>query len=657
MSSSDRKPYQTATTLDQVLLDFCANNLENKLEMICMIQTPDGVIYASDRNKYVDDVFYEALLNFPVISRTIGDWLSPELQFSTLTVELSNADGRFNKYLPGGADFDSWLGKIVVVRVGVAENAATYTTIFSGFITDIGGFKRGVKSITVIARDKFDAINQNFPRTVFAKTTYPKIADGNIGKYLPIIYGNWTTDLDPDPAVIPTFCTNGSDPLVDFKERIVTISIASPGIFTCNEHNLENGDIVQLDSTGTLPTPLSITTDYWVKNIAGNLTFQLSATSGGPSINTSGTQSGEHKFIPSETNVARNVNLIISNNTLDSFDSTNVYLKRNDLFYVVPISQITNISGTNKSFEIKQRTLVLWISDENGVSIAYKYDSSDEFYVRVFGEDLGAYTDNIVSQAKHILTTYGGVAGGDFHSSWDTYRDKATPTQSAIANFKSRVWVGEQQAALQYALSMLEQVRLEAYTNRGLKIALSSLHFEDFVENPSFKVKNWDIEKDSLSVSVDDQNNFNRAQGVYNYSPIRDENARSTKIYKNSASVTQVGKEISKKLVFPNLYEETVVIGQLTEILRMASAMIEIITVNLTWRSLLLDISQFLLLDVRIGSCEYENVPCLIRDIGYDPAGLKIPVKVWSFQLCPFPDWEPTYSGIVGGYDATIVSE
>jgi hypothetical protein len=48
----------------------------------------------------------------------------------------------------------------------------------------------------------------------------------------------------------------------------------------------------------------------------------------------------------------------------------------------------------------------------------------------------------------------------------------------------------------------------------------------------------------------------------------------------------------------------------------------------------------------------------LIREIGYDPEG-KVPVRVFSFQLVPFPGWEPTWSpeGITGGFEAVIDEE
>lgn len=75
----------------------------------------------------------------------------------------------------------------------------------------------------------------------------------------------------------------------------VTVTIASPGVFSLTGHGLVEGDIVYLTTTGALPTGLAVNTIYYV--ISAGLTanaFEVSATRGGAAINTSGTQSGVH---------------------------------------------------------------------------------------------------------------------------------------------------------------------------------------------------------------------------------------------------------------------------------------------------------------------------------------------------------------------------
>ena len=82
----------------------------------------------------------------------------------------------------------------------------------------------------------------------------------------------------------------------------VTMTIASPCVVTYNNHGLQAGAPVVFSTTGALPTGLTAGTTYYVMatNLAAN-TFQVSATSGGAAINTSGTQSGTHTAVAGGT--------------------------------------------------------------------------------------------------------------------------------------------------------------------------------------------------------------------------------------------------------------------------------------------------------------------------------------------------------------------
>lgn len=73
----------------------------------------------------------------------------------------------------------------------------------------------------------------------------------------------------------------------------VTITIATPGVVTHTAHGFAANDQVVLSTTGALPTGLVAGTVYFVRNPTAN-TYELSATTGGASITTTGTQSGTH---------------------------------------------------------------------------------------------------------------------------------------------------------------------------------------------------------------------------------------------------------------------------------------------------------------------------------------------------------------------------
>lgn len=100
---------------------------------------------------------------------------------------------------------------------------------------------------------------------------------------------NFGEDLVYGPRGAGLYYWNSS---VGLSPIQMTISIAAPGIITLPvDFSIADGTAISLTSTGALPTGLTVGTTYFVVNSTGN-TFELSATLGGASITTSGTQSG-----------------------------------------------------------------------------------------------------------------------------------------------------------------------------------------------------------------------------------------------------------------------------------------------------------------------------------------------------------------------------
>lgn len=83
-----------------------------------------------------------------------------------------------------------------------------------------------------------------------------------------------------------------------FSAQTFTVTIASPAVFTRAGHGFANGARVRLSTTGSLPTGLNTTTDYYVEVIDAN-TFYLSTNLMGTRIVTSGAQAGVHSFLQS----------------------------------------------------------------------------------------------------------------------------------------------------------------------------------------------------------------------------------------------------------------------------------------------------------------------------------------------------------------------
>lgn len=567
MSNGDRRFYENAGTLDQAFLDNCHDNLECQLVIIVDIDSPTGTIRVSNRPQYVGTDYYDNRITIPIIKRTIGEWLSTSLAFSVFKIQINNADGNFNDILPGGANYDGFIGRSITVKAGLRDVSGTYFTVFKGEVSEVSGFQQTTHSFILSARDDYESLTVKFPTNTFDTTTYTFITDDIAGQTIPVIYGDWTvsgTRAQGNASVVG-FVVNANDPDMN-----------------------------------------------------------------GVSANTEAVQ------------------VVVADNDLVQLLTSDVVLKRGDLIIPVNAGDIT-VGAGNKSFTMTQSGATT--VDGN----PYTYDNQDEFFVKCKGKDLGVYDDNLVSQARDILETYASVPPANFDTTWDTFRDKDTPLtpEDSVSLIASRVWIQKPQSTIEYVLSMLEQVRLEAFIDRNQKLKINSLHFSDLNASPTHKISNFDTAEGSLRPKLDNRNNFNRSKGLFNRLPDTGENENETDHYQNLAAVTQMGRAITNPVVFPNLYVSATVVAQLGEIIKLASSGYEHIFLETTWRSLLIDVGDFVFLDVQIGSSVYEDIPCSVREVGIDPRGFKIPMRLWSFELVPFPG-NAGASGSVGGSTATI---
>ena len=104
--------------------------------------------------------------------------------------------------------------------------------------------------------------------------------------------GNYGQDLIYGPRGGNIYYWNASIGL--FASTLVGISNASPAVITSTV-SLSDGTAIQLQSTGSLPTGLTVGTVYYVINSTGT-SFNLSATYDGTAINTSSAGSGTHSI-------------------------------------------------------------------------------------------------------------------------------------------------------------------------------------------------------------------------------------------------------------------------------------------------------------------------------------------------------------------------
>lgn len=94
-----------------------------------------------------------------------------------------------------------------------------------------------------------------------------------------------------------------------YAQSAVSITIATPGVVSWTAHPLENGQKVQITTTGALPTGISANTTYYVAGKTANdfrLATSLANAAAGTYIATSGSQSGTHTLTAASIALALN---------------------------------------------------------------------------------------------------------------------------------------------------------------------------------------------------------------------------------------------------------------------------------------------------------------------------------------------------------------
>jgi hypothetical protein len=262
----------------------------------------------------------------------------------------------------------------------------------------------------------------------------------------------------------------------------------------------------------------------------------------------------------------------------------------------------------------------------------------------------GQYS-NAVLIAKEILKTVGDVQESELDAaSWSSLATKSSPAQSAITTILARIWIGKKDdKIIEVVLGLLEQVRIEMYWDRAQKIALRSVHPEDFQYHGSTRIEQIHIDEKSLNVKSDQRNFFNKAFANYGYTPILDKTQISTVTRKNQNSIDKTGKTIEKAIDLPALHVEANALNQLDEFIRFYSCGQQYVEARIAWTALLKDLAEIVKVTYRIGSISFDNIPMKVRDITFMPSTGCLNFRLLSFDNFP-------YDGNVLPYESKMLS-
>jgi len=165
---------------------------------------------------------------------------------------------------------------------------------------------------------------------------------------------NWGQNLVYGPRGGPMYYWDATK---NVNGSIATLTIATPCVVTANV-NLADGTPITFSTTGWLPTGLLPGVTYYTKYITGS-TFNLAATSGGASINTTGTQSGTQTI---------NSNGMLLSSLTGADGYTPLY---QNTFTVSDVSRFLLVFGTNDYGSTTLDPMLIRWSDQESLTTWY----------------------------------------------------------------------------------------------------------------------------------------------------------------------------------------------------------------------------------------------------------------------------------------------
>ena len=112
---------------------------------------------------------------------------------STVEITLVNKDGWLDPYLGFGANAKVWDGRLITLRYGGSEGSdfGVMPLEFKGRI-ERGSLVHNRTSVTFTCQDIRAAHDRQILTAVFDTVNYPNLEDKAKGRYIPVIYGDYT---------------------------------------------------------------------------------------------------------------------------------------------------------------------------------------------------------------------------------------------------------------------------------------------------------------------------------------------------------------------------------------------------------------------------------------------------------------------------------
>lgn len=741
----DRSYNYTDVITDEMLIESYGFQ-ENQLELVTSV----GTMKFADRPKYVGHTYYEGrVVSLPSAERAMPELLSAGVELSQCTLRVANLDGLYTNFLPGGADYTTFIGYPVTIEMCLRNEENSKRPIFQGIVSHENGVSFSTQEITFKFRDQLDFLNNKIPLESITKEVYQGAPEESIGKLIGLAFGDWTANWEwiengtfsysigaanvnvinfaplGSGAGIPgtytgpanltdnlggyfVFHTGGRagktyhpTEIIDVKikrgsnymqadfvnqaipkgghwtvrvDGVIARTIENEEIFYDYQYN--SGDIAIIKTRIPIEgTTWEASRDTNPLDQARELLIALGRLSysdiDGPSfenvrsyfedqsVSTSWGRIAIKGDFPTELNGNLFGNLMI----IPLFNASGQVIEHSWLFNDAWTNQpepgiedwnyglnLSTYPSSNAADGGNAAKLAEWITFRLNENLRdYPYDSvrQAEAVLKVVSDTEAYVYINPAHGAMPATPTFGATP-----LYWE-----AESTAVIDEGLKTRIFFGDKdQVVLDGVSSLLKCALIDMYVNNNLQIAFSGLWPEHFPTISQMKrISQYDIVEASIDVSSDNRAFFTTAQANYAWIPWMSKAGATTKKMKNQTAIDKIGRDIIKEIDLPAIYQESAAVFVTQTYIRLASAALLTVKMQVGWKHLLRDLGEFVSVSIKLGSVNFLNVPCQIRRIAVLPEMTGAEITMVSFVNFSFPEYDsPSASNNLSSYDIAL---
>lgn len=282
-TSEDAQDAVGGILTDSASIDFTYNDGANTITAVVKANSiGTNELVLGDVQEISRDAVGAALVAGTNITITVDDALN------TITIDAAGASGYTDEQAQDAiaAAFAAGTHTGITITYTDASNKFDFVNTITQYTDEmaqdaVGGALVDSSTIDFTYNDAANTITASVIDlgALHVANVTPENAGGAIGSY--------------QSRGLNTVVSNSISGATAIPSATVTITIATPGVVTWTAHGLTDGTPVCFTTTQTLPTGITANFTYYVINSTTN-TFQISLSTGGAAINTTGSQLGTH---------------------------------------------------------------------------------------------------------------------------------------------------------------------------------------------------------------------------------------------------------------------------------------------------------------------------------------------------------------------------